>query len=182
MGREIRMVPPNWEHPMKECHHSPWAGGCTWSHSHGGQCFQPQHDRSFREAAQEWKDGMAKWESGERPEYASDEGKALEYWEYEGGPPDREFYRPDWPEGYAIWFQVYETVGEGTPITPPFATKAELVDWLCTNKDYWNKGPLTREQAEAFVKDEWTPSLVIYNGRISEGMEIPAALNAGSAD
>jgi len=31
MGREIRMVPPGWEHPRRDCPHSPWAGGCSES-------------------------------------------------------------------------------------------------------------------------------------------------------
>lgn len=178
MGREIRQVPPNWEHPRQACPHSPWACGCTQAKESDGKCFHPMHDSTFREAAQEWKDDMAAWERGERPDYASDGNKDMEYWEWAGAPPDREYYRPEWPEGSATWFQVYETVSEGTPITPPFATKAELIDWLCTNKDFWNYGPLSRVQAEAFVRDESVPSLVISNGQISQGMEISAALDA----
>jgi hypothetical protein len=172
MGREIRMVPPNWEHPRygkDETLKHP-------SHRHGE--YKPMHDRSYEEVAQEWKDGLAAWESGERPDYCSEEDKHLEYWEWEGAPPEREYYRPAWPEGSATWFQVYETVSEGTPITPPFATKAELVDYLCTHKDFWNKGPLTRTQAEAFVESEYAPSLMVSGGVITEGMEIPAAMAA----
>lgn len=171
MGREIRMVPPNWEHPRYTRDNARYS-------NHIGS-FIPLHDSSFKQAAAEWKEGFAAWERGERPDYASDDSKALEYWEWEVMPPERDSYRPDWPEGSATWFQVYETVSEGTPITPPFATKAELINWLCTHKDYWDKGPLTREQAAAFVKDEYAPSLMVSTGpggfKIAEGMEIAAA-------
>lgn len=174
MGREIRMVPPNWEHPTTECKHSPWAGGCDYAKQNGGRCLQPLHNQTFKEAAKEWKDEFASWERGERPSYCEGKSASLEYWEYNGAPPDREYYLPD-SIGARTWFQVYETVSEGTPITPPFATKAELVAWLCANKDFWNYGPMTRAQAEAFVKDEWVPSMIIKDGVITQGMEISSA-------
>lgn len=50
------------------------------------------------------------------------------YWEYEP-PPDPDRHRPAFG-AEATWYQVYETVTEGTPVTPPFETLAELVDWL----------------------------------------------------
>lgn len=175
MGREIRMVPPNWEHPMQECTHSPWQGGCKQALRNNGKCYQPMRSTTFNEAANEWKEELAKWERGERPSYMDKEDHHLEYWEYCGAPPERAYYAPEWPEGSATWFQVYETVSEGTPITPPMPSKAALVDWLCANKDFWDHGPLTRKQAEAFVEDEYAPSLMISGGKITQGMEIAAA-------
>ncbi|MEI8319481.1 MAG: hypothetical protein WCH79_16185, partial [Planctomycetia bacterium] len=38
--------------------------------------------------------------------------------EYDGDPPEVRFYRPDWAPGEATWFQVYETVSEGTSYQP----------------------------------------------------------------
>lgn len=138
MGREIRMVPANWQHPMVPCRHSPWANGCDQSKRNGGMCYQPVFDRPFSESVKEWKEGLAKWERRE-DEYADAEDYAkYEYWEYSGAPPDRAYYMPDSDEP-KTWFQVYETVSEGTPISPPFATKEELIDWLCNNKDFWNQ-------------------------------------------
>lgn len=165
MGREIRMVVPNWEHPRytEDDARDPRAVGK----------YRSLYDNSYEEARAEWLEGLAVW----KPE----EHDGDDYWEYNGNPPQRDMYRPHWPEGAATWFQVYETVSEGSPITPPFATKGELVDWLCTNKDFWNKGPLTRAQAEAFVGDGWAPSFMVINEpgnfKMAEGMEIPAALN-----
>jgi hypothetical protein len=158
MGLEIRRVPPDWEHPRQECKHSPLAGGCEDAKRHGGRCLQPLHDKSFREAASEWKSEFAAWERGDRPDYCSEESATLEFWEWNGDPPNREYYRPDWPDGTATHYQVYETVSEGTPVTPHFATKAELVDYLVAHGDAWYQarghGGWSRENAEAFVGRE----------------------------
>ena len=51
MGREIRRVPPNWDHPKQE----------GWSDGR----MQPMYDQTFEQAAAEWKDGFAAWERGE---------------------------------------------------------------------------------------------------------------------
>lgn len=153
MGREIRMVPANWEHPKAMRH---------W----GREDYQPMYDRHFSAAAAEWKAEFAKWEAGERPSYfdAAEYPNGLEYWEWETTPPDRAYYRP-WKDEEATWFQVWETVSEGTPVTPPFETKEELVDYLATNGDFWDQkrgdGPWNRAAAERFVGAGWAPSMVV---------------------
>ena len=159
MGREIRRVVPNWMPPRDE----------------RGR-LQPMYDRDFETAAREWKDGLAEWERGERPEYYSgDASDDMEFWEYEGDPPDREYYRPKWGADEATWFQVYETVSEGTPVTPAFATREELIDYLAANGDFWDQsrrargdsvmacGPWKRENAESFVNAGWAPSMIVVN-------------------
>ena len=123
MGREIRRVPANWEHPTQKCAHSPWAGGCDYSRTHGGKCLVPLM-QGYGEAKAEF----------EKMQAAKGLQEALDYF---GRAPDMNYYVPDWTEAEATWFQVYETVSEGTPITPPFATKDELVEFLCTKKDFW---------------------------------------------
>lgn len=150
MGREMRMVPANWEHPKQE----------GWSDGR----LQPMYDQTFEMAAKEWKDGFAAWERGERPSYCSDDSRDLEFWEYDSGPPERIYYRP-WKDEEATWVQVWETVSEGTPVTPPFATKAELVDYLATKGDFWDQrrgdGAWPRKVAETFVESGYAPSLVV---------------------
>jgi len=150
MGREIRRVPANWDHPKQEGHYD-------------GR-LQPMFDETFEKAAADWKAEFAKWEAGERPDYCSDESKGLEYWEWNGSPPDRAYYRP-WKDEDAVWFQVWETVSEGTPVTPPFATESELVDYLATKGDFWDQyrgdGPWEREAAAKFVGTGWAPSLMV---------------------
>lgn len=150
MGREIRKVPANWEHPKQEGRYD-------------GR-LQPMFDRTFADAAREWKDEYAAWERGERPDYCKDENRALEFWEWHGGPPDRAYYRP-WQDSEAAWFQVWETVSEGTPVTPPFATRDELIDYLATHGDLWDQkrgdGPWEREAAAKFVNRGWAPSMIV---------------------
>jgi hypothetical protein len=173
MGREIRRVPPNWEHPKIERYN-------------GRMDFQPMFDRRFEDAAKSWKEGFAKWEAGLRPQGFPTEwvpvaewksadiyGSDKEWWEYEGGPPeDRDYYRP-WKDEEATWFQVWETVSEGTPVTPPFATREELIDYLATHGDFWDQrrraegrtgmqcDPWDRAAAEKFVNSGWAPSMMV---------------------
>jgi hypothetical protein len=70
----------------------------------------------------------------------------------------------------ATWFQAWETVTEGTPVTPPFATTDELVDYLATHGDFWDQergdSPWDRKSAEEFVKAGWAPTLIVTGKRI----------------
>lgn len=190
MGREIRMVPPNWSHPTE--------------FRHGEMRYKPMYGRSFKAAATEWKEGYAKWESGLRP-FGSGEWEPkeswrhadiytdhlnLEWWEYHGDPPsDRAMYRP-WEDDQATWFQVWETVSEGTPVTPPFATREELVDYLVANGDFWDHSrrkqkaagrpmemdcdPWKREHATKFVFGiGWAPSAIVTH--TANGLDIKTA-------
>lgn len=151
MGREIRRVPPDWEHPR------------------GKNGYEPLHDESFREAAAKWKQNFLAWERGELPEYAEPADRLkYEYWEYAGDPPEREYYRPDWPEGSATHYQMYETVSEGTPVTPHFATKEELVDYLVKYGEFHDRrGGWDRKNAEAFVNREYAPSMIIESNGVN---------------
>lgn len=176
MGRELRMVPPNWNHPQV-------------MRGNYEMRYQPMYNSTFEEAAAEWKEEFLKWNAGERPDYytVDEENPNPEYWEYNGGPPDRAYYKP-WKDGDATWFQVWETVSEGTPVTPPFATKEELIDYLVANGDFWDQSrrkdrasgrdvcmncdPWSRKQAEAFVNGPgWAPSLVMDSSGMRSGVE-----------
>lgn len=162
MGREIRKVPPNWDHPKTERRFGQ------------GPSYQPMFDQTFADAAAEWKAEFAKWEAGERPSYCTaPESRALEYWEYAQSPPERNYYRP-WSDEEATWFQVWETVSEGTPVSPPFATTEELVDYLAANGDFWDQSrgdpPWNREVAAKFVGSGWAPSMMVVQGGPDAGI------------
>lgn len=153
MGREIRKVPANWQHPVTEDHY-------------GRMRKQPMYDRAFEDAFSEWLAEFGRFRAGkltddERTWYPL----GLASWLAEDGrPPEPAYYRP-WKREDATWFQVWENVSEGTPVTPPFATKAELVDYLVKNGDEWDQnrgqGGWSRKAAEQFVKDEYAPSLIV---------------------
>lgn len=147
MGREIRMVPPNWEHPKDE----------------SGRCH-PMFDEEFLTAAREWLDACISWGNGTHPRLIKEpelREKYPFYWQYDSNPPNEEYYLPHSSEA-KTWFQVYETVSEGTPVTPPFATKEELIDYLVKIGDDWDSqrgsGGWSRKNAESFVNKGWAPS------------------------
>ena len=171
MGREIRRVIPNWEHPMQECHHSPWNGGCGTAKRNDGKCYMPLYDNDFDSALEYWLAEYEQYKAGEHP--YQDEIKDDRFWVWfnNGRPPDPEMYRPAWTEAEATWYQMYETVSEGTPVSPPFATKQELVDYLVEYGDYWDQmrgdGGWKRENAEGFVEREWAMSgMITPNGEL----------------
>ena len=171
MGREIRRVPPNWEHPRK------------------GDDFQPMRNRDAETVMAKWQEEFAKWVAGGYDhEYPKSE-PYRSFCNWYGGPPDPEYYRPKWDEASATWWQVYETVSEGTPVSPAFATPEELVDYLVANGDFWDQArrksgrssmncqPWDRKVAETFVKQGWATSFVVDNhGNIRSGVETLADL------
>lgn len=115
MGREIRRVPHDWEHPKNE----------------KGK-YIPLHDKDLETAKKLY-----------NPE------------EYDGEPMCEETYRSrKWCEEEAKCFQVYETVSEGTPITPVFDNTEDLISYLTNNGDFW-KNIWSKEAAENFIKRGW---------------------------
>lgn len=163
MGREIRMVPPNWEHPITE-------------DEYRRKRAQPMYDQRFDERFAEWLADFDRIRRGEltaleRDCYTSANPLA-EWLKDEGAPPDPAYYRP-WADEEATWVQVWETVSEGTPVTPPFASREELIDYLATNGDFWDQhrgdGPWKRENAHRFVAGGWAPSLIAVSS--PEGVE-----------
>lgn len=68
-----------------------------------------------------------------------------------------EDHEPPKGEGWQVW----ETVSEGSPISPVFADREGLIGWLMSPAYNWGtSAPLTREQAENFTESAWAPSLV----------------------
>ncbi len=147
MGREVRRVPPNWEHPKN---------------SSGS--FQPMFNRNYHEEAKQWIDGFNSFKPTEHCKY---------YWEY-NSPPDEDSCVP-YTKDEATWYQVYETVSEGTPCTPPFETQEELVKHLVEHGESYNpycKGEIDEESARKFVYEtQWCPSMVISDGQLFSGIE-----------
>jgi len=175
MGREIRRVPPNWEHPKENVYN--YRGAPE-------ERYIPLYNSSYIESLNDWIKEHTEWENGthktlvEEPEYKEN---YPHYASYGGNPPSIESYRPEWKSEEMTWYQVYETVSEGTPVTPPFETKEELVNYLVENGDFWDQkrrregdsimrcDPWTREQAENFVGVGWAPSFIGTSAGIVEG-------------
>lgn len=155
MGREIRRVPPGWEHPKE-----------VKGMYEGGQfvvkeIYIPLFDASFNESAQEWLDEAALWIKGEHDDQKETDFSAHTYpktyrgyAEYAGNFPRVESYRPEWSGEECTAYQIYETVSEGTPISPVFQTEQEIIDWLVGQGHSLNS-------ATQFVKGGWAPSMVM---------------------
>lgn len=168
MGREIRKVIPNWDHPKS-------------IRPNGDYNFKPLNKGSYQDALAKWFKAHLEWEKGIKtyPGYSC-------YAAFWGDPPsveEKDDYMPHWSPEEATWFQVYETVSEGTPVTPPFETREELVKYLMQNGDFWdqkrredprcrkmNCEPWTQKQAEAFVFGAgWAPSFIGTSQGIMDG-------------
>src|SRR4029453_16315568 len=70
------------------------------------------------------------WEAGTDPNRTTAAAEGIRYfWDWEGPPPDSSCYVPKFDRS-ATSYQIYETISEGTPISPVFSSKAEVVEWL----------------------------------------------------
>ncbi|KQP52978.1 hypothetical protein ASF34_00985 [Methylobacterium sp. Leaf106] len=162
-----------------------WGMGEGW---HSKLSYVALHDQTYAEALAEWEADKARWDAGERPEYASEETTFEGYY---GKQPDPKRYRP-FSNEEATWFQLWETVSEGTPVSPPFATLEELAAYLAEWGDFWDQSRAVRamlaadierllvetdhqhqfkagwgkEAADAFCKSGWAPSMVIRDGEV----------------
>ena len=68
---------------------------------------------------------------------------------------------PPTGDGYQVW----ETVSEGSPITPAFETPEALADWCVANLDGLDTA--SREQWLKFIGVGWAPSMTIVGGVMS---------------
>jgi len=91
------------------------------------------------------------WESSEAKQIADD-------WE-ESDPPEG--------TGYQLW----ETVSEGSPITPVFSTADELACHLVENDDSVTSDTTFDQWMEFINGPGWAPSLVIDGGAVKSGIQ-----------
>jgi hypothetical protein len=76
------------------------------------------------------------------------------------------------PEGEG--WQLWETVTEGSPISPVFETPEKLARWMSSPAYSWgvsNGSDIGYEDALAFVKEGWAPTLVVTPGHGVESGE-----------
>ena len=75
-------------------------------------------------------------------------------------------------------WQVWETVSEGSPVSPVFRTPEALVDWLCAPASPWDRYSeqgKPRAAAQAFVFGSgWVPSMVVTSGGVYSNIESAA--------
>ena len=155
MSREVRKVPSDWSHPRRP-----------------NGSLQPMFNEDYETAANEWLDNCALWSSGKHPsqsgEYASD---TPYYWEYDGNPPDPEYYMPKFDPEQCTYFQMYETCSEGTPISPPMKTPQLLARWLAdTGASSFADMTATYDQWLDTIEAGWAVSAVMVDGELKSGV------------
>ncbi len=144
MGREIRRVPPDWEHPKNV--------GVVFRPGVGYSMeviFRPLFDEPFEDAVT-------------RSRIEND------------NPRDPDHYRPAWTDAEATAYQLYETTSEGTPMSPVRATREEMIEWLTTATDALGGEdftPMSRKGAEAFIKAGSVLTFVTRGRGIEAGLE-----------
>lgn len=132
MGREVRRVPKDWQHPKD-----------------GRGRFVPLHEgRKYASRVASWEQSVAK--------------RGLQgAIDYEGGPPDRDDYMPSWSPEESTHLMMYENTSEGTPISPAFETPEELARWLVDNNASAVGGMgATYEGWLRVAQGGWAPSAV----------------------
>lgn len=147
MSREIRRVPANWEHPE-------YTQDTAYRREQIGEyiSLHDNYDKALKEFASDIKkkglsEALEDHGGGPlRDEYASYEGKPLK------------------------WYQLYQTVSEGTPESPPFATKKELIDYLVKNGSFCGNR-YSLKSATAMVEEGWAPSAIFDNGKMYVGAD-----------
>jgi hypothetical protein len=143
MGREVRRVPADWQHPKDE-------------HGRYKPLFEGDRYETRRKDFEE--------------KLAAEGMQAAIDWC--GNPPNKEDYMPAWTEAEKTHLMMYEDTSEGTPISPAFKTPEELARWLADNEAS-SFGDMTAsyEAWLNVARGGWAPSMVIDNGVVLSGVE-----------
>jgi hypothetical protein len=170
MGRKVRMVPADWQHPKDGDRYIPLMGG------------------SYAEAAARWDEEQAQWargfvddwNGGWKPKEDHHDGF---YEDYAGERPEPQDYMPDWPADQRTHFMMYEDTSEGTPISPAFATAEELAAWLEeTGASAFAGMTATYGQWLSTIRRGWAVSAVMEAGQMKSGVEALASKETDMTD
>lgn len=159
MGREVRRVPPDWQHPKDED-----TGRYIPLHA-------PRPLTELRDEYVAWFANWEQWQRGEHPEQR-DYAATGTFTDWDGGPPNPDDYMPPWEETERTHYQMYENTSEGTPISPVFATPEELARWLAdTGASSFGSMTATYEQWLRVCRGGYAPSLVTDANGLRSGVE-----------
>lgn len=150
MGREVRRVPADWQHPRYTEENAP--------HARAVGRYIPMWNGGYDNAATDWL------------EKANAEGIEAAIDEY-GDAPKRGDYMPDWPDEQRTHFMMYEDTSEGTPISPAFATPEELARWLAdTGASSFADQTASYEAWLRIANGGFAPSAVLVGGQFVSGV------------
>lgn len=172
MGREVRRVPADWQHPKA---FSPTRQRMEYMPLFEGGDYE-QRAAEWDEEYQKWQEGLCRsYGEGERWRPIDDDYKAMCYTDYAGARPSPDDYMPDWPAEARTHLMMYESTSEGTPISPAFETPEELARWLADNgASSFGSSTATYEQWLPMCRGGWAPSMVAVGGEVVSGVEFLA--------
>ena len=78
-----------------------------------------------------------------------------------------DYAMPEVKKGDEFGYALYQTVSEGSPITPVFGTLQEVADYLVENGDFWGE-KWNRESAQGMIKEGYRPSFVFAGGELKK--------------
>lgn len=172
MGREVRRVPADWQHPK------------AFDTYRGQDEYVPLQEGDFAGGydvlAAEWDEGHAKWQLGLCRDYSEEAGwepvdpkyQGMRFTDYHGARPSPDDFMPNWPAEQRTHLMMYEDTSEGTPISPALETPEELARWLVDNNASAFAGqPGSYEGWLAVAQGGFAPSCVIQNGEMKSGVE-----------
>lgn len=166
MGREVRRVPADWQHPKEQV--------LEWSAGRMVERYKPLlPGESYQAQVDGWDEECAKWKAGWRPDYCDDaESRAMCYEQYNGQRPHRDNYMPNWPESERTHYMMYEDTSEGTPISPAFETPEELAHWLAeTGASAFGDGGASYEGWLRVANGGYAPSMVVTAQGVMSGVD-----------
>lgn len=157
MGREVRKVPHDWQHPQERGRFKPLC----------------QPDEPIADMQRHWEEEAALWNEGKHPGQIYDPTLlGSPFSDLDGDRPDPADYMPFWPEIEATHFQMYETTSEGTPISPVMESPEKLARWLAdTGACSWASYTATYDQWLRVCNGGFAPSAVETGGTLSSGVE-----------
>lgn len=134
MSREIRRVTPDWQHPVTYERPMPW--------------LRPDSTHYLARGCLRYK-ALLNPDDFETYVWYTIENASL----YGPLPDPADFMLYGVPLSERTHYQVYETVSEGTPVSPVFATEAEIVEFLVTEGEWYSERKYTRPSAEMLVRN-----------------------------
>jgi len=201
MGREIRRVPADWQHPqlppppMSEYQrfaqeHVLRIGLLTSEDLKPEVRYKSQLEGPIEDAIAEHEAEKVEqkelWDK-KACKYVDDDiyvtSNFEEYFEENyGEAPDPDHYMPSWTEEQKTHLMMYQTTSEGTPISPAFETPEELARWLADNEaSAFGGTTATYEQWLGMCKAGWAPSMMSQNGVIQSGVAAVGGKDAESS-
>lgn len=157
MGREVRKVPPDWDHPKE------WILGRYQ--------FRPLHGSSYARSLADWEHNRALWAARTMPYVEPGDYENETFESYYGERPDPDDYMPDWPDSERTHYQMYEDTSEGTPISPVFPTPEELARWLVDSKaSAFAEMTADYESWLRVCRGGFAPSAMLVDGVLRDGV------------